>query len=328
MSDKVGAIRAQQASLTLGGFGFFVLSGLRQRWSIAVAMLLVSVVVEAFRPAAMTAFAERSSREIRPKAFAFLRLAVNLGVGIGPAVGGFLALYGYRYIFYTDAATCWLAALLLLKLRVAPKATPNEMKDPRRRSGRPWGDPAFLLLLGLVIVMASVLFQIFSTFPLYLHEYIGLRENAIGLVLALNAMLIVLFEMPLIHVVQNRDRMRLIGLGAFLLSAGFSLLPLGSAPAFLALTVAVWTFGEMLALPVLNVVVAERASAGYEGQYMGLYTMAFAIAFVLAPVAGTFFYERFGPDILWLTIGAIGVVLWTGVARLAPAFRASPEEPD
>lgn len=89
-----------------------------------------------------------------------------------------------------------------------------------------------------------------------------------------------------------------------------------SAPSSILVTVAVWTFGEMLALPILNVLVAARAPASHRGKYMGFYTMAFSIAFILAPVAGTYVYERFGSDTLWYSIGGLGVVLWATALRL------------
>ena len=100
--------------------------------------------------------------------------------------------------------------------------------------GSPFHDLPYLALLGLVILMAAVLFQIFSTFPLYLNEHAGFREDGIGYLLSFNALLIVVFEMILIHAVSDRDGMQLIGAGAFLLCAGFGLMPFGATLSWLA----------------------------------------------------------------------------------------------
>jgi predicted MFS family arabinose efflux permease len=166
------------------------------------------------------------------------------------------------------------------------------------------------------VLLASVLFQVFSTFPLYLQERAGLREDAIGYLLSLNAFIILAFEMVLIQAVRNRSSMHLVGLGAFGLCVGFGAMPFGSSLAWLAFTVAIWTVGEMLALPILNVVVAERAEAGYQGEYMGLYTTAFSIAFIIAPLSGTLVYEHFGPAMLWYGVGGLGFVLRSLSVRL------------
>lgn len=323
LSDRIGSIRTQQASLGLGGLCYLVLSSLTDRLAIAVALFVTGVIVESFRPAVMSSFAKRTDGSNRAQAFAFLRLAANLGLGIGPAVGGFLALYDYHWLFYADASTCWLGVLLLTSLRRrAPRDATADVAKARREGPEspkalsPFRDVPFLALLALVTVMASVLFQIFSTFPLYLKEHVGYHEDAIGYLLSLNALVIVAFEMVLIHLVRGRDPMQLIGVGAFFLCLGFAGTPLGASLPWLAFTVAVWTFGEMLALPILNVVVAERASPSVQGEYMGLYTTAFATAFITAPFLGTLVYERLGPTVLWYGIGALGLLLWPAALAL------------
>jgi MFS family permease len=77
----------------------------------------------------------------------------------------------------------------------------------------------------------------------------------------------------------------------------------------------------MLALPILNVVVAERAESGYRGQYMGMYTMAYSVAFIVAPIVGTTVYAHFGPHALWHGIGILGVVLAASFVALRRSFR-------
>lgn len=319
LSDRIGAVQTQQLSLVAGGAGFLVMGSIRQPWLLALTLFIVAVLVEAFRPAVMAAFAERAPGELKPKAFAFLRLTVNLGVGIGAAVGGTLAVYGYQWLFIGDALTCFVGALLLLKVSTVSH-TPDE-RLPATPARSPFHDVPFLCLLVLVVLMASALFQIFSTLPLYLREHVGFQESTIGRLLALNALLIVLFEMVLIHLVARQDRMAVVGLGAFLLCAGYALMPYNSATWYLALTVVVWTFGEMLSLPILNVIVAERAGASVQGKYMGLYTMAYAVAFIVAPIAGTYTYDRFGPLLLWHAIGVVGIGLSLGSAVLRPYLR-------
>jgi MFS family permease len=300
----------------LGGIGLLVLGSARGRITIAATVLVVSLVVEAFRPAVMSSFAERSPEPVQAKSFALLRLAANFGISIGPALGGLLALYSYWWLFVADAVTCWLAAALLIRLPETRET--EEVHEPTTQTLQrsPWRDGPFLALLVLVIALASVFFQFFSTLPLYFHEVVGLQENAIGLLLFLNGFLIAVFEMVLIHTVQRFNRISLAGLGALVLCLGFALIPYGKTPWYMALTVAVWTFGEMLALPILNAIVGQRAGKGYRGQYMGMYTMAYSFAFVIAPIMGTFIYERFGPASLWHSFGFLGILLWLAFTAL------------
>jgi predicted MFS family arabinose efflux permease len=321
LSDRLGPFRAQQISLIASGAGFLVLGTLERTPAISVAVLGLSVVSEAFRPAVMAACAEVAPVEVRARAFALLRLAVNLGLGIGPAVGGLLALRAYFWLFVGDALTCWLAAALLVVARPARRAAARP--EPAAGAGggpsprSPWSDRPFLLLMLLVVVLATAFFQILSTLPLHLRQVYGFREDAVGMLLAFNPALIVLFEMVLIHAVERRRPLPLIGLGSFLVCAGFALMPFGSSLAFAALTILIWSAGEMLALPLINAVVAERAGGGRRGRYMGLYTMAFSVAFVFAPAGGTWVYDNLGPDRLWFGVGLLGPLLWLGALALS-----------
>ena len=65
----------------------------------------------------------------------------------------------------------------------------------------------------LVVSLAAVFFQTMSTLPLYFRQVYGLREDAIGALLAINPLLIVAFEMALIHWADRHPPLPLIGVG-------------------------------------------------------------------------------------------------------------------
>jgi predicted MFS family arabinose efflux permease len=317
LSDRVGPVRVQIGSLVGAGIGFVAIAGVRDPWVLGALVFATSAVGDAFRPASMTALVEHAPAEVHTRALALLRLAVNLGMAIGPAVGGWMASRNYTWVFLGDAATCWLAAMVLVwwRGRLAPVRTDARVGGPA--SGRsPWTDGPFLALLALVLLFGTMFLQVFATLPLYLKERYGLPENLIGAMFSLNALLIVALEMPLVRVLEGRRRLVVAAAGSLLVGTGFALMPLGAGVGFAALTVAVWTFGEMLVLPFTNSAVAQRADPRSRGSYMGAYTMAFAVSFILAPVVGTRVYQGLGPETLWYGVGVAGVVLAAGFFRL------------
>ena len=218
-----------------------------------------------------------------------------------------------------DGGTCLLAAAFLVvalgREAEAPAAASPAEGAPADRS--PWGDPLFLAFLPLMTLLAMVLFQLFSTYPLALHAYYGLSESRIGLVLAINTLVISLFEMVLVHRLRDRDPLRIAALGSFLFCVGFALMPLGSSFAYVGATVLVWTVGEMLSLPFLSAWVGDRAGEKSLGGYMGLFTLSFSMAFVLGPPVGTWVYQRFGGTALWYGCGVVGLFLWAGFLALS-----------
>jgi len=317
LCDRLTPRKVMALSLLGQGAGFLVLGLLRTRPGILAMILGLSIVGEAFRPATAAALARDSLPGEQGRAFALNRLAVNLGMTFGPAAGGFLAGISYLWLFLVDGGSCLLAALFLLSTLRGEKllpAPPAGEAGPRRS---PWKDPVFLGLLPLMTLLGMVLFQLFSTYPLTLHARYGFSEARIGLLLAINTLVICLFEMVLVHSLRDREPLRVAGLGCFLFCAGFSLLPLGSSFSFVAATVLVWTIGEMLSIPFISGWVGNRAGGENVGGYMGLFSLSFSMALVLGPPVGTWVYQRYGSTTLFYGCGLVGLLLWGGFTALS-----------
>jgi predicted MFS family arabinose efflux permease len=327
LSDRIDPNRVQQLSLVAAGVGFLTVSQLESPRAWAIAMVVVGAVADTFRPALMAATARYSPPLARARAFALVRLATNLGMAIGPAVAGLLAMVRYVWLFVGEALTCWAAAVILFK-RLGPVGADRpgaaEARDLTRST--PWRDPPFLYFLVLINLLGLAFFQVFGTMPLYLRGAYGLPEGAIGALLATNALIIALFEMVLLRSLERRRSLQLVAVGSLLVCVGISILPLGPPIAIAALSVVLWTVGEMLSLPVSTAFVAERADERSMGSYMGAYTVSFSVAFVVAPVLGTTIYERLSPEALWLGIGGLGIVLGLGFAVLARSL-SRPQAP-
>jgi predicted MFS family arabinose efflux permease len=334
LCDLFDARRVMAGSLVLTGAGFLVLGHVEARGTIFLTIFLLSLVGEAFRPANSAAIAAASPPTVRTKAFALYRLAINLGMTLGPALGGFLAARDYSWLFRVDGGTCVLAAGLLWvffrgDLRTVDR---EEVRAAAAAERSPWRDAPFMILAGLMFSLAVVSFQVPSTFPLTLRHLHRFSESQIGLALAVNTLIIVLFEMVLVHRLGTRDPLKVVAVGSFLFCLGLGLLPLGSGFAYVAFTVFVWTVGEMLTFPVLAGVVANRAGEANRGRYMATFTLSFEGAFVIAPLAGTWIYQRFSPRALWYGCGAMGFLLLAGYwllsgvfARERPAARLAAE---
>jgi MFS family permease len=183
----------------------------------------------------------------------------------------------------------------------------------------PFRDLPLLAILGLMFLLNTVTFQIAGTFPLSLRDLYGLSKAWIGLTLAVNTLIIILFEMVLVHSLSHRDPLKVAAVGAVLFCGGLALLPFGHGFGYLACTVVIWTLGEMLVFPLVTSAVAARAPEESGGTYMGLLSLSFAAAFVVAPLVGTWVYEQLGPRTLWLGCGAVGLLVGAGFQAVARA---------
>ena len=116
LSDRLGGLRVMKTSLVLSGLVLLVFSLVDSLPGIFAVTAVWAIASEAFRPPSMAIIGELAGPQQRKAAFALTRLAINLGMSIGPVVGGFLAMHSFKLLFYVDGATSLLAGVLIATL--------------------------------------------------------------------------------------------------------------------------------------------------------------------------------------------------------------------
>jgi MFS family permease len=315
LCDRAGAVRVMKASLFLSGFVLLLFPLTRGFVAILAITFTWAIVSEAFRPASLAILSDLVAPEQRKAAFAVSRLAINLGMSVGPVVGGFLAMVSFPALFLVDGATSILAGVVLSlsPWRTSAQAPATEHQahgaasPPLARRGFVRDRRLIYFLLALLPVLFAF-FQHEAALPLFLVRDLGLPESAYGMLFAVNTVLIILIEVPLNAAMANWSDRRSLCLGALLTGAGFGALALATGFFSVAATFVIWTFGEMITFPSASAYIANIAPPDRRGEYMGYYQMTFSLAFAVTPWLGTEMLERFGASTLWLTTLALGVV--------------------
>ena len=327
-TDRVGYYRVMFWTLFLSGGAFLLLMLVKTMLWFCLAVFLLSLIADGFRPASMASIAAYAKPENRTRSLSLIRMAINTGWSIGPAVGGFLAAYaGYNWLFWVDGLTCMGAALLFRwRMREAPEASRpaavSEAAAPAK--GSPYRDRPFLLFLAVTALVAIAFFQLFATLPVFYKQEYLLNEDQIGWLMAFNGILIVILEMPMVYLAERRfSKLAVISAGAFFI--GLSYVAFNFWPGWLGVLVlgmALLTIGEILDLPFTNAVALERSDRGSRGQYMALYTISFSAAHILAPVLGMQIAAQWGFATLWYLLGGICLLGILGYHWLAPRLEA------
>lgn len=331
LSDVLGPMHVIRDSLFLSGAIMLVFPLARTFTAVVVVTLAVSLAAEAFRPASMAVVADLVKPAQRKPAFALTRLAINLGMSVGPALGGYLATFSFRSLFLVNGLGSILAGVVLL---VALRRSPAHRRHAETEPGGPielptrraWSDPRLLFFLAAVFPVALVFFQHMSSMALYLVRDLGLSEIDYGLLFTINTLLIVFLEVPINSATAHWSHRRTLALGAFLSGAGFGALALARDFWSVLATVVVWTFGEMFLFPALAAYVTDIAPKIRRGEYMGLTQMAMSLAFAIGPWAGTAVLDRFGSATLWggsFVLGLVGTAMMLRIREEAPAHTAT-----
>ena len=346
LSDRVGPLPIMKASLFLTGFLLLLFPLAKSYGAILLMTFAFAVLNESVRPASLSMVSDLVPPAQRKAAFALSRLAANLGMSVGPAIGGILAVYSFRWLFVVDGTTSILAGVVLA---LAPMRSVGRQKthEPEWADAtdlgreieadtltplatlhpaadlRAFRNPRMLYFLAALIPVQLVFFQFTSTLPLFLVRYLYFPESVYGTIFTVNTLLIVAMEVPLNTAMAHWTHRHTLMLGAFLYAVGFGsyalvgIAPFGkTAGAFAA--VVIWTFGEMILMPGSSAYAAELAPPERRGEYMGLYTMSFNIAFAVGPWLGASILGKWGATTMWGAAFVSGCISTTLMSRTGP----------
>ena len=342
LADRVGPFVVLRASLALTGVVLLVIPLAKNFIVVLGLTFLWAVVADAARPATMSVLTGSTPPEQRKAAIAVNRLAVNLGMSIGPAVGGFLAVVSFPLLFVVDGLTSLAAAgvltVLLARNRhllVVPPGPRSVQPATRRSRFAPslvWRDRAAMLFFATALLVNIVFSQHQGAMPLYLVRDLHYRESFYGGLFVLNTLLIVALEVPLNIAMAHWTTRVSLGLAIVLIAVGFGALAGATTTIPIAITVVLWTFGEMIFFPTSVAYVAELAPPGMTGEYMGMFSGAMSLALIIGPWLGTFLLDRVGAPTTWATMFVCGLsaaavlAVSTASARAQSVAAAVPEE--
>ncbi|MFJ9035044.1 MDR family MFS transporter [Streptomyces sp. NPDC102406] len=286
-----------------------VLAFVRDPVSIAVTGFAFGLASNASRPAIQAMMADIVRPEDRVRAFSLNYWAINLGFAISSVYAGFLVAHSYTLGFLVEAVmTLACACVVFVKVKESrPERTVVAGAAPRTTvtMGTVLRDRRFMLMVGLSFLVAVVFTQSSVGLPIVMGQE-GFSSADVGLVAAVNGVIIVALQIPLTRFIERRDPGRLLTVSSLLIGYGFALTAFAGSLAAYALTVAVWTLGEMVNAPTQSGLVARLAPAEGRGRYQGVYTTSWSAAALVAPLAGGWVLDSAGAGWLWAGCAVLG----------------------
>lgn len=315
LADRIGRRHTIALSMFASSISMLALSQARAYGAILLLTFFAGAAAETYRPAATALIGDLVKPEQRIAAFGMYRWAINLGVAAGPATAGFLANRSFLLIFLGDAATSLIFGVIALSalphgLRVSMKE--EQSGEALRHALR---NERFVLFLLATLCVTWIEFQLASTFPLYIQQ-LGFSTTTYGLLLSINGVMIVVFELALTSWTQRFKPQRIIALGYALAAIGIAMTGLAHSLLELIGTVIVWTLGEMIYAPVTGAYVTSLAPERYRGRYSGIWMLMWSAGMLLGPWLGTLIFQR-NAAMLWSTCAMVGL-FGAGLALMKP----------
>ncbi len=299
LSDRFGPLSIMKLSLFASGFMLFLFSFIDNYNIALIVTFLWSALSEAFRPANLTFISNETAPEQRKTAFALNRIAINLGMSIGPVIGGILAYYNYHLLFYVDGVTSIMAAGFLMISPFEKFHEEEVIKEAVLAPQKIYKDKRFIYYILALLPVEFVFFQHLGAVPIYFVKELHYTEAIYGILMAINTVIIIFVEVPLNSAMSHWRDSSSLALGSLLCAIGFGMMAFSANIYYLVLSIIVWTFGEMIFFPSSASFLSNIAPKDKVGEYMGYYQMNFSFSFMVAPWLGAIVLENYGSTILW-----------------------------
>lgn len=312
ITDRTGRKWAMVISLTFNGLAYLAMIPARTLGQFALLMALRGAFRPLFRVGADAMLADLVPPQQRADAYALNRLSKNVGVALGPALGGFLAATSYSIAFGIAAITSILFSVLIAFYahETLPPSVISKKTLPQSFQGYSviFQDRVFLtFILGVILqqVSASMLWVLLAA---YAKQNYGVTESLYGLIPTTNALMVVFLQVFVTKQTKKYPPLRVVTLGTFLYALGVGSISLGNGFWGFWMSMVIVTMGELMVIPTSSSYTANIAPEKMRGRYMSLLALTWGAGSLIGPVTGGFLNDRFYPVSIWYGGGLAGLL--------------------
>jgi MFS family permease len=337
LSDRIGPKRVLAGALGVMTVAFALMPFIRSPWQAFAVYVVWGAGSGSFWPSQSTLLAALTPPARRSPAYALQRLTMNLGAAIGGIAAGLVASVAhpgsFTVLFLVNCATYIAYIVVLARVR-----TPE--LDPERARGT-WlavvRDRTFLAYAALnAAFMTAAISLMIELLPAFGKNVTHVNEQEVGVIFALDAIGIVIFQLPVAKLVEGRRRMR--GLAAMGVVWAVSLMIVWAAGVWTTTTVAaatlagamlVFALGECLHGAIHAPLGVDLAPPQLVGRYLALSSLSWQVGWIIGPAAGGFMLQH-APLALWPAAAGVNLVC-AGAAlvlekRLPESVRRTPHD--
>ena len=274
----------------------------------------------------------------RSEGFGVMRVAMNLSVAIGPAIGGFLASRSFLILFVADTVTSLITALIVYL--VVEESMPEEKESKVKKGfkdtfigyGDVLKDRKFMMFVVISTIATLVYSQMYSTLSVFLRDVHGVPASGYGWLMTLNAGMVVLFQFMITRRISKRPPMLILALGSLLYVIGFGMYGFVNVYLMFMLAMVIITIGEMVIIPVAQAYVGNAAPEDMRGRYSGVMGFSWMIPWMIGPLLAGLIMDNGNPNWVWYGSAIMGMIAALGFLWLRKShdqdWRSLPENPE
>lgn len=296
----------------------------REFWQFALLMLLSGSFNPLYRVGTDAIVADMIEPENRTQAYSLVRMGRNVGVALGPILGGLVLSRSYNIGFITASiALTFFGLLTIFFLKETLQRDPNRhhdsLRDQLRVISEALRNKAFSRMVGSFTLMEICATLMWVVLAVYIKQNYGIGEAQYSWIPTTNALMVIFLQVLITRLTQKHSPTRVMPVGAAFYAVAMLLVALsGNFWGFL-LAMIIMTFGELITAPTATAYVANLAPADQRGRYLGFFGLAWYVALSIGPMGAGFLSDNISIHAPWFAgaiVGVISVLSFLSLRRL------------
>jgi DHA1 family tetracycline resistance protein-like MFS transporter len=330
LSDKYGRRPILLISVAGTAISFFMIALAR-----SIPMIFLARVIDGVSGGNISTsqayIADKTTKQDRTKRMGEMSAAFNLGLFLGPAVGGILSKYGYAVPLF--AAGIAASITTILTLFFLPESLRNKgvaplsaiLKKKKTFNPRDFYDVMLRPQVGTVLMTSFLMMFAYSllqgTLALFTEHELHFSSATNGMIFAYLALVGIFVQIFVFKTLLNKmSEHKATLLSVLCMAVGFALLAMSKNTVLLFLSMTLLGFGYSVSVPMINGLVSKLTPDNEQGNIAGVNQSMTSLARLIAPVVGTAIFAKLGTTSPYITAALILIILWKFSPRIKLSF--------
>jgi MFS family permease len=311
IADRFGRKGVMVFSLFLCGLGWYLFRSAGTMHVFAILMALIGGSTPLYRLASDSMVGDLVPENNRLSAYSLMRMGSNLGVALGPAIGGFLAAISYPLSFSVIGLGYALVGILVILTCAETKPVLEPVNDSKPQAGgyaRIFKDRTFMKVLSAFTFNRIATAILWLMLAAYAKQNFNLSEELYGFIPTTNALMVIFLQLLITRAIIRIKPERAMVWGALIYAVSIFSIAFGKGFWGFWLCMVGATIGEMILVPTTTTYASQIASPEMRARYMGMYTLTWGVGIGLGPLLGGLAADAFEPRAMWVAAGLFGLI--------------------
>lgn len=248
--DRFGRKPLMVGALVAFAALMLIMSGVQTLWLWAALIGFYGILQPLFLVGSNAMVADLIPEADRPRAYALVRMMANLSIALGPALGGPFIARSHLFAYYGVAALNLAVAVPVAALLAETLPQQARLASQRDGTGGGYGevlrDRPFVAFIAVLVLVELGIAMVFNLLAVYTKTYFGIAEDSFGLLLTINAGMVVAFQVAITRALRRFQPFPILAAASVIY--GVALIAFGFSGAFagFAFSMALLTVGELM----------------------------------------------------------------------------------